>query len=190
MKLSIILLAVAGLAMCNNTKADCYTRSDLRLIRSQIDAGPTDFQRIVTPDPKGSKCSVRYRVHVGNEWKTVEGTAVARTESEACTRAADLGEGKVLVEIEPSQISSDLQMVCSDVPDIRVRRVRAGETVWESETEMHTNPEERKYFNYKGTRCRTFVERGAKDQNLYLYQGIMCRADDRPESKWLVVDKY
>ena len=81
-------------------------------------------------------------------------------------------------------------MVCSDQPEIRVRRVHVGDRIWESETDLHILPAERKYFTYKGTQCRTFIERDARDQNMYLYQGIMCKEDSRPNTKWLVLDKY
>ena len=185
-RLTILCLALASTV----ATAECYVRSDIRLSRQGINAGPTDFQKIVAPDSNGFKCSVQYRIHIGENWYTAEGSAVANTESEACTRASDVGLGTVLLEVEPSQVRADTQMVCSDVPEIRVRRVRVGEMVWESETEMHTNPAERPYFNYKGSQCRLFVERQGKDQNLYLYQGVMCKLDQRPDSKWQVIDKY
>lgn len=190
MKLITAAVLVAGLSHCAPASADCFIRSSINLTRQSIDAGPTDFQQLATPDPKGFKCSVRYRVHIGNDWQTAEGTAVAPTESEACVRATDVGRGRLLLEAEPSQVRSDTQLVCSDQPEIRVRRVHIGERIWESETDLHTIPAERKYFTYKGTQCRTFVERDAKDQNMYLYQGIMCKEDSRPNTKWLVLDKY
>jgi len=184
-------LLILGLILSSSVAtAECYTRSEIRLTRQNVNAGPTDLQKLIVPDANGNKCTVRYRIHVGDDWYTAEGSATAQTESEACARAVDIGRGTVLAEIEPSGVSSDTQMVCSDITDIRVRKVHAGETIWESETDMHVIPAERTYFSYKGTQCRMFVERNAKERNMYLYQGIMCRADSRSDSKWLVVDKY
>lgn len=184
-------LLIASLAFVSTlATAECYTRSNIRMSYASIDAGPTDVQRLVVPDAAGQKCVVRYRVHVGDEWQTAEGTAVAKTEAEACTRAMDVGRGSVLLEMEPSSVRADTQMVCSDLPDIRVRPVRIGETIWESETDMHNHPQERKYFWYKRAKCRMFQERNPKDRNLITYQGIICQATGLANSKWRVIDKY
>jgi hypothetical protein len=155
-----------------------------------MDAGPTDIQRLVVPDTRGQKCVVRYRVNIGGDWQTAEGSAVAKTDAEACTRAMDVGRGMILADVEPSRISTDTQMVCSDLPDIRVRPVRIGETIWESETDLHSIPQERKYFWYKRTKCRLFQERNPRDRNLIVYQGVICQANGTPNSKWQVVDKF
>ena len=184
-------LLIAGLCLVSTTVfADCYVRSSIKLTRQAINAGPTDVQKMVVPDTTGQKCVLRYRVHIGDEWHTAEGTGLGKTEAEACARAQDIGNGRVLAEVEPSQIRADTQMVCSDLPDIRIRAVRIGEVVWDSETDMHRHEQERKYFDYKQTRCRMFTERNAKDRNLYTYQGIICKADTNPNGKWRVIDKY
>lgn len=183
--IALVLCLASNLAI-----ADCYVRSNIKLTRQTINAGPTDVQRLVTPIPKGQRCLMQYRVHIGDEWKTAEGTGEGATEGAACAQALDIGNGSVLAEIEPSQITAKTQMICSDLPDIRVRPVRIGEIVWESETDMHLHPEERKYFTYKSTRCRMFTERGAKDRNLSVYQGIICKMESGPNAKWRVVDKY
>jgi hypothetical protein len=191
MKLSILLaVAIAGLTHCNDVRADCFVRSSIKLTRQTINAGPTDFQKLVAPEGSNQKCMVQYRVHIGDEWHTAEGTGLGPTEGAACARAMDISNGRVLAEVEPSAITSDTQMVCSDLPEIRIRRVRIGEIIWESETDMHRHEQERKYFDYKQTKCRMFTERNAKDRNLYTYQGIICKADTNPMGKWRVVDKY
>jgi hypothetical protein len=191
MKLLIAFtIAVAGLSNCGQAQADCYIRSNIKLTRQAIDAGPTDVQKLVVPDGLGQKCVMRYRVHIGDMWRTAEGTGVAKTEANACKSALDIGNGGILSEVEPSQIGADTQMVCSDLPDIRIRAVRIGEVVWESETDMHRHTQERKYFDYKQTKCRMFTERNTKDRNLYTYQGIICKVDSLPNSKWRVIDKY
>jgi len=182
---------IVGLVLVSSTAlADCYTRSTIRMTRQTVEAGPTDVQRLATPDAGGFKCTVRYRVNIGGDWHTAEGSAVGRTESESCTRAMDIGQGRVLSEIEPKSVSADMQMVCSDLPEIRVRPVHIGETVWESETDLHSNPQERRYFWYKRTKCRLFQERDPRDRNLIVYQGVVCQADGSPNSKWRVIDKF
>jgi hypothetical protein len=184
-------LLIIGMCLVSTTAiADCYIRSDIKLTRQTINAGPTDLQKMVVPDSVGKKCVVQYRVHIGDEWHTAEGNGTGKDEASACVKAMDISRGHVLAEVEPSNITSDSQMVCTDMPDIRVRSVRIGELIWESETDMHRNEQERKYFDYKQTKCRMFTERNVKDRNFYTYQGIICKADSTPNSKWQVVDKY
>jgi hypothetical protein len=170
--------------------ADCLMRTSVRLTPAMITGVPTDFQKLVVPDPKGSRCMVRYRVSVKGDWQTVEGTGTGTTEDQACTRAMDLTQGAVLDDVRPGRVSADSQMICSDLPDIRVHPVRIGDVIWESETDLHSHPQEQKYFTYKRTQCRMFVERNAQFQNLYTYQGIICRQNATQYSKWQVVDKY
>jgi len=184
---------IATLGLCLlalNASADCYLHSNIRMTRQNIVAGPTDFRRIATPDASGSHCVVSYRVYIGNSWRNAEGSASAKTESEACMRARDIGRGHVLAEVEPTQVSADMQMVCSDAPEIQIHPVRVGDVIWESETDLHTMPAERPYFAYKGTRCRYFTEQASRDNNLITYQGVICKIDSTPDSKWSVVDKF
>lgn len=187
MKKSLLIL-LGAISMA--AQAECYMRSSIRLTQSMIEHTPTDVQRLVVPDRTGYKCITRYRVVIQQDWQTVEGTATGSTEGEACARAMDISRGSLLEEAVPDRVSSDSQMVCSDLPDIRVRRVRIGETIYESEVDVHTIPQERPYFNYKRVQCRMFVERDTSNRNLFTYQGIICRKDSSPNSKWLVVDKY
>jgi hypothetical protein len=184
------LLAASLCLVSATVMADCYIRSDIKLTRQTINAGPTDLQKLVVPDVAGKKCIVQYRVHIGDNWHTAEGSSVGKDEGSACAKAMDIGRGNVLLDVDPSTITSDSQMVCSDLQEIRVRAVHIGELIWESETDMHRNAQERKYFDYKQTKCRMFTERNAKDRNFYTYQGIICKADSSPNSKWQVVDKY
>jgi hypothetical protein len=187
----MIRTAVLGLCLLSSTAlADCYVHSDIRLTRQAILAGPTDIQRMAVPDPLGSRCVANYRVYIGDQWRTAEGTAVATTEAEACVRAMELGRGQVLAEVEPDRVASTMSLICSDVPEIRIRTVHVGETVWESETDLHTAKSERKYFFYKRDRCRYFTEQAVRENNMITYQGIICKKNSMPDSKWQVVDKF
>jgi hypothetical protein len=182
---------VFGLALLTTVaQADCLMRVKTNISRSSINSRPVDIQRLVTPDPAGQRCVLRYRIHIGNDWETVEGEGVGSTETEACVQAIRPERGNILAEVELDKVKSDSQMVCSDLTEIRVRPVQAGEVIWESEVDLHVLAAERPYFTYKSTQCRMFVERGARDTNMYLYQGVICKQDTGPNSKWLVVDKY
>ena len=189
MKLAVLLIlfTVGGTA-----EAACYQRASINITSQKINTAPTDIQRLVTPDARGYQCVARYRLHVGQAWVTVEGTAVARTEDEACKQALDIKRASALEDVPPARVGADQQLVCSDLPDIRVRPVRRGELIWESETDLHSHPLERAtpYFTLKQASCRKFIERVPKDQNLIIYQGIICQANTGTNSKWLVLDKY
>ena len=183
----MILFAVGSTA-----EAACYQRASINITSQKINTAPTDIQRLVTPDTHGYQCVARYRLHVGQAWVTVEGTAVAKTEDKACNQALDIKRARALEDVPPARVGADQQLVCSDLPDIRVRPVRRGELIWESETDLHSHPLERAtpYFTIKQARCRKFIERVSKDQNLIIYQGIICQANPVTNSKWLVLDKY
>lgn len=183
MKQLLIFVALVASGLAN---ADCYVRSSIRLTQGQ----PVDWQRLVTPDARGKKCVMRYRVQVNNNWQTAEGIGYGVDEGQACARAMDIGRGSILEEVVPQRVRADTQMVCSDLPEIVVHPVRIGDVIWQSETDMHTIPAERKYFWYKRSQCRMFIERDTKNANLWLYQGVICKVDATPNSKWQVIDKY
>lgn len=185
---AIFLLCLAS----TTALADCYQRSTINITQQRVNTGPTDIQTLVTPDARGYQCVAQYRLHIGNAWTTVEGTAVASTETQACEKAVDVNRGIVLEEVAPARIGGYQQLVCTDLPDIRVRPVRRGELIWESEVDLHSHPLERAkpYFYLKQAQCRKFIERTPKNQNLIIYQGIICKATTAKNSKWIVLDKY
>jgi len=184
-------LLIAGLLLATTlAHAECYMRSSIKLTRQTVSSQPVDWQKLVTPDAAGKKCVIRYRIQINNNWETVEGIGVAPTEGAACAQALDVTRGSVLEEVTPTRVSADNQMVCSDLPEIRVHPVRIGDIIWQSEVDIHTIPAERREFWYKRSRCRMFVERDSKNANLWLYQGVICQNNTSPNSKWQVIDKY
>ena len=183
--LAVILCLTSSMSI-----ADCYVHSDIKLNRQSIIAGPTDIQKFTAPDAQGLKCVVNYRVYIKDTWHTVEGTGIGKNEKEACARSIDIGNGRIMSEIEPGKVSADMQMICNDAPEIRIRPVGVGEIIWESETDLHTVLAERKYFVYKTNKCRWFTEQTARDHNMITYQGIICTSSTLTESKWMVLDKF
>jgi hypothetical protein len=183
--IAIALLVATGVA-----HAECHMRMNTNITQQAIFGSATDVQRMVVPDARGFKCVIRYRLNINTDWQTVEGIGVAPTQERACNQASDIKRGVVLGEVTAQKVRADQQLVCSDLPDIRVRTVKLGEVIWESEVDVHTVPAERSYFVYKNTQCRMFVERNSRDQNLFTYQGIICRLNTTKNSKWQVVDKY
>ena len=167
-------LLIAGLILASSSvSAECYMRSNIHLTRQEINAGPTDFQRLVVPASSGKKCMVQYRVHIGDEWHTAEGSGQGQDEGSACAQAMDVSRGHLLNEVEPTNITSNSDMVCNDLPEIRIRAVRIGEVIWESETDMHRHPQERKYFDYKQTRCRMLDRKSTRLNSSHSQQSRM-----------------
>jgi hypothetical protein len=157
----------------------------------KVDSDLTDYREQVFNEAKGKRCIVQYRAHMADGWHTVEGSSTAQDQTVACKQAHDVGRGYLLADVGPEKITTTTNMVCSDFPEIRVRPVRIGEVIWDSETDVHTIPTERPYFWYKGTACRMFIERATVNGNLMMYQGIICRQQgDGWPTKWIVVDKY
>ena len=191
MKLAI-LITVIGLSWYSTARGECYMRSSTTIPKQLIQTQPVDIEQLVTPDEsgRGYVCSARYRVQVKNSWQTLEGIGRAGTEERACALAVNVDRGYSLTEVKSETIKSDSQMVCSDLPDIQVHPVKIGDVIYQSEVDMHTIASERKDFWYKRTQCRMFVEKDMKNTNLWLYQGVICRIDTTPKSKWRVIDKY
>lgn len=185
-RLAILLAVVSTTAM-----ADCYVRVSTNLTKQTLNSRPTDIMQFVTTAPQGYNCVLRYRIHINDSWQTVEGEGTAKTETEACVQAIRPERAGILQEIELDKVNTDTRLVCSDREMIQVRKVKIGEKIWESETDIHILPQERPYFTYKGTTCRWFIEREGQRQNMILYQGIICKTNNQnSNSRWLVVDKF
>jgi hypothetical protein len=124
---------------------------------------------------------------VNGSWVTAEGTGTGVDDGSACGLAMQRSQGHVLMDMDPKSVQSQNQMVCTSMPDIRVRPVSMGELIWESEADWPVHANEQGYFNYKRTVCRKFNERATRNQNLTIYQGIICR---ETSGQWRVIDKY
>jgi hypothetical protein len=184
-------LLLLGCLLSLNALSDCHIRSAIKIDRSLIMGQPTDLQQMVTVDQRQRyQCTVRYRLNVKLDWQTLEGTGTGTDQTQACARAIDVSRANILQEVNPTTVRANTQMICTDFPDIRVRPVRIGEVIWESETDIHTIPTERAYFDFKHTRCRMFAERDIKDSTLMVWQGVICRLNSTANSKWQVIDKY
>jgi hypothetical protein len=182
-------LLIALMMLPALSQAECLMHTNIKINLMKLTSPPVDFQKIVVPDPKGFHCTARYRVNISGNWKDAEGQGTAKDKATACTTAMNVANGVILDET-PKTVSSTMQMVCSDFKDIHVHPVRIGDTIHESEVDIHSVPAERPYFYYKRTLCRMFVERTTEGQDLWLYQGIICQISPTSGSLWRVIDKY
>jgi len=151
---------------------------------------PTDVQEVATTTDSEIHCRTFYRINIDDRWRTATGSATGRSKEEACSKALSLGNSQLLSDLAPDTLRSTTEMICSDFEDIPLRSVKLGDQIWESNVDIASNPKERNYFHYKGSRCRKFSEKTQMPQGLYLAQGVICRMGQNPNARWLVVDKY
>ena len=74
---------------------------------------------------------------------------------------------------------------CVEEPGQTVRQVLIGQLV--RETWVNRHPVVTQYFDYRGNRCRWFLESGAAQKDLVQYQGIICEVQP---NAWRVIDKF
>jgi hypothetical protein len=131
---------------------------------------------------------VTFRAQINGAWIDAEGESVGpKTLSEAdlCRGAMDQGRVQLLSRADGGRLAVEQNMVCTDQPQIQVRRVQIGDQVRESEVRPHPNFP--KQFNYRGTQCRWFIEPEVRGGDLLQRQGVICRSHG-PD--WKVVDKW
>ena len=170
-------------------QADCYVRSAMtNQTRTSITA-VADVQPIVVPiSDTQNKCLVAYRAQVNGKWITAEGEKVgprSMSEEELCQGAIDSGQTQILSRTGGGNVAVETNMVCDDRPEIRVRNVKIGELVHESEVRPHPNFP--KPFRYRTAQCRWFIEPEPRNSDLLQRQGIICQSFG---NEWQVIDKW
>lgn len=169
--------------------AECVMRSTSSAFNRVDSSQVRDLIPWVTKTGSQKKCMVRYRVPIDNVWQTAEGEAVGdldADETALCVSAVKTGLTKFIVNEKMSKVDSTSDMVCSDMPAVKVRNgVNVGERISESEVQIH--PQYPNQFKYKNTMCKWFIDTYPVKRDIVQYQGIICK--DSPSS-WIVVDKF
>ena len=180
---------IAALMASDVVLAQCYVRQAMTTQQQTSIARITDVQNLAVPiSPTHHKCIVTFRAQINGEWVSGEGEHTAPrsvSEGELCRSALDSGRLQILNRASAKDIAVETSMVCDERPEIRVRDVRVGETVRESEVRPHPNFP--KPFRHLGAQCRWFVEPAYRNRDLFQYQGIICQSHG---SEWRVVDKW
>jgi len=180
---------ILGLVVSTSASAQCYVRQAMTKQQQASIVKIADVQTLAVPvSATHHKCIVTFRAQIDNQWVTGEGEHTAPRsvdEKQLCDRAVDSGRVQILSRISARDITVETSMVCDERPEIKVRNVRIGDTVRESEVRPHPNFP--KTFPYRGTQCRWFMEPVLKNQDLGQYQGIICQSHG---TQWRVVDKW
>jgi hypothetical protein len=170
--------------------SECYVRS---AVANQITASITavaDIDPFVVPiSPTQNKCIVTFRAQINGKWITAEGERIgprSLSEKELCSGAVDSGRIQILSRVDGGRMTVEQNMVCNDQPEIKVRVVKRGEMVRESEVRPHPNFP--KPFVYRTAQCRWFIEPEVHPgRDLLQRQGIICQVNG---NEWQVVDKW
>lgn len=184
-KIPLIFLLVATSAY-----SECYVRSAVTNQTTMSITAVADVEPLVVPiSATQNKCFVTFRAQVNGDWITAEGEKVGpRTisEKELCASALDSGRIQILSRAGGGNLAVEQNMVCNDQPEIRVRTVKRGEMVRESEVRPHPNFP--RTFVYRTAQCRWFIEPEVHPgRDLLQRQGIICQVSG---NEWQVVDKW
>ena len=184
-KIPLILAVFA-----TSVQADCFVRSAVTNQTTMSVVAVADVQPLVVPiSATQNKCFVTFRAQVNGEWITAESERVGprtQAESDLCAGALDSGRMQILSRAGGGNLAVEQNMVCSDQPEIKVRVVKRGEMVRESEVRPHPNFP--RPFKYRTAQCRWFIEpEVVPGRDLLQRQGIICQVNG---NEWQVVDKW
>lgn len=181
---------ILALGIPLTAQAECYVRSAVTNQTSMAIASIADVEPMVVPiSATQNKCIVTFRAQINGKWITAEGEKIGPkniSERELCAGAVDSGRIQILSRADGGRMTVEQNMVCTDQPEIKVRVVKRGEMVRESEVRPH--PHFPKPFSYRASQCRWFVESEVHPgRDLLQRQGIICRVNG---NEWQVVDKW
>jgi len=184
-KIPLILLLSATTAY-----SECYVRSAVTNQNTMTIEAVADIDPFVVPiSSTQNKCIVNFRAQVNGRWITADGERIgprSMTEKELCDSAIDSGRIQILSRANGGRMTVEQNMVCTDQPEIKVRVVKRGEMVRESEVRPHPNFP--RPFVYRTSQCRWFIEPEVHPgRDLLQRQGIICQVSG---NEWQVVDKW
>ena len=149
-----------------------------------------DIEPLVVPISfTQNKCIVMFRAQVNGQWITAEGEKTgpkSMSEKDLCASAVDSGRIQILSRANGANLAVEQNMVCNEQPEIKVKVVKRGELVRESEVRPHPNFP--KPFAYRTAQCRWFIEPEVHPgRDLLQRQGIICQVNG---NTWQVIDKW
>lgn len=182
-------IALALMAPTLAQATECYVRTAMSAQASASISRVADVQPLVVPiSATQNKCFVTYRALINDQWHTLEGESVgpkSLSEQELCATAMDRSRAQILSRANPTNMSVETKMVCDERPQVKVKNVKVGDMVRESEVRPHPNFP--KPFTYRTAQCRWFIEPELGQHDLLQRQGIICRSHG---DTWRVIDKW
>lgn len=171
-----VLLLVSQLAF-----ADCNIRSASQLSNRRDVGNVTDLVKTVSY----GKCDVKFKLTVDGETHDISGSYKGlENDSMLCYRAVEYAKKEFLLS-QGGNFQTESITVCQEGGQLN-RKIRIGDTILENEVGKSKIT---KYFTYRNSRCRMFTERNAVQNELRVYNGVICQVDNS-NTDWIVVDKW
>lgn len=179
------------LLLSSTAAAECYMRSaTVNQLGKSITRIADVKQSVVPVNNSQFKCNVTFRAEIDHVWHTGEGQSIgANGDSidQICSQALTSGRSYLLTKVAGNRTTVEQEMVCRDDPLPEVRTVRIGDIVQLSELAPH--PQKPDFFEYRGAKCRWFVESDFDPvrRDVFQHQGVVCLLR---KGEWQVVDKF
>ena len=129
LKLFVLLLA----AFNSNAVAECYMQSSVVGQAKGSIEQVADIKHWTVPFTNNQrKCMVTFRGYAKHSWWNGVGEHVfssAVTEDSACKVALERGKAQMIETVFGQVVLSEGQMICSDLPEIKVKPVSVGDVV-------------------------------------------------------------
>lgn len=190
MPMKTILALAIGLPLLAQAADHCVLQQRSVAVSQVQIQERSDIRRSITPVGRGeTKCSVDFRVRIGNTWHSAFGDYVWSGElpvQQACARAVGVAESDVKARVAAREVSTESLLVCSD--DTRhqtLREVKVGTIAPVSRYRPH--PDYPAEFWHNGTRCRWILDTVWTGTRILTQNGVVCQLRD---DQWVVVDKF
>jgi hypothetical protein len=189
----ITLLLATSMLVGLNAQAECILHStSVSKVVGKVDEIADTRYMVGSTFNNERKCSTSSRVQYHGQWETVYGEYTGDPsigDQELCLNAVELSVRQFLASKEDKLTHFEQQMVCTDEEPIKLRPVKLGEVIRESE--VQPDPDNTFLFQYKGATCKRFIEPGTREgRDLYLWHGVICKLGRRDSDNWTVLDMY
>lgn len=186
MKLKLLtLLMFAGLA-----QAECVLQSNTATQgTARVDERSGFTQEIVQLPSGKQRCQVAFRARANGTWHTALGHydfGEDQSARQACSMAQQQAESGLAERLANKNITTDAVVTCRDQSNLQtLRETRVGTVALLHQFRPH--PSYPNQFIHNNVPCRWFLDSEFKANDVYTYQGVICRLQD---NKWVVVDKF
>ena len=176
MKKLLLLLALVG---PNVMAADCQMRQASKVISERQVGNIDDLVKIKSHQ----KCQVKFSVVVDGEKHNINWTHEDYGDPEiSCQKAIDNGMGELYLRLG-GKYQTESMVVCREGQPKQYQPLKKGDEGLENEFGY---ADQKKYFSYKGAKCRYFSER-YNNGKLQFSKGVICQ---NANELWTVVDKW
>jgi hypothetical protein len=161
--------------------AECNVKNASILANEHTVGNIKNLQTVISE----GKCVVDFDITVDGETHHLhESETGLEQEASLCYYAKERARKNLLLDLGGT-FQTESVVSCKE-GDILPPKIKKGDTILENEVAKF---KVKKYFTYKGARCRMFQEHYSVDRELREYHGVICQIDNS-DTNWLVVDKW